>query len=70
MKLKLMYFGDTIQRKKLLEKTPMLGKMRDNKKKPIYCKSGWQEIITDDIIGSKELKRSSFGRQTWQNDVH
>ena len=46
MKLKLQYFGYLIQRAKLLEKTPMLGKI-EGKRRRGWQRMSWLDSITN-----------------------
>ena len=70
LKLKLQYFGHLIQRANSLEKTLMLGKTEDRKKR------GWQRMRwLHGIIDSMDISLNNLweivkDRETWHSAVH
>ena len=70
LKLKLQHLGHLIQRADSLEKTPMLGKIEDRKRKG-QQKRRWLYGITDWIdMSLSKLQEMVKDRETWRAAVH
>ena len=70
LKLKLQYFSHLMWRADSLEKTPMLGKVEDRRRRG-WQKTRWLDGITDsmDMSLSKHQKMVK-DRETWRATVH
>ena len=68
LKLKLQYFGHLMQRANSLEKTLMLGKIEDRRKRE-QQKMRWLDSIIDSMDMSK-LQEMVKDREGWRAAVH
>ena len=67
--LKLQYFGYLMQRTESLEKTLMLGKI-ENKKRRAHPRIRWLDSITDSMdMNLSKLQEIVKGRRAWRDAI-
>ena len=69
LKLKLQYFGHVMQRADSLEKSLMLGKIEDRRRRSQRMR--WLDVITDAMnINLGKLRKMVRDREAWHAAVH
>ena len=70
LKLKLQYFGHLMRRTDSLEKTPMLGKIEDGRRRGRQ-RLKWLDDITDTMdMSLSRLQKLVMDREAWRAAVH
>ena len=69
LKLKLQYFGHLMGKTDSLEKTLMLGKIEDRRRRGRQ-RMGWLDGITDSDMSLSELRELVMDREVWRAVIH
>ena len=70
LKLKLQYFGHLVQRIGLLEKTLMLGRIVERRRREHQRMKGWDGIGDSMDMSLGKLQETEKGREAWSAALH